>query len=551
MSRLPPPVAAALRCLALLLLLSLSASPISAQSGDSRVGSLLPRAPFFSATFLQNPAVANAATGYAWTATDLSDNSTSNTQLHAGVITLNGNSNSYVDLSLTSGAQSIGQALAPIGGPGFGTGASQGWCFEVVAKPLATTTWAKLVMIGDGSSSNDVILGWDGSDYGKWSFENWNGGLQTFTEVLRQPVVGQWYHVVICLAPVYNATGSTAANPLANWMIYVNGQLVNNSHYLVPSTTMTYIQGASYPNPVTRTQQYLGRSDWNDPYWVGVIDAFRVYDYLLNGSTIAAIAGVYGLNIPAAPMNTSVTLPSSAELNIWQTAGLTTAPIFNAPFAENPNTLPGLQNTPLAYIWQPNDPFDSAATQLLHKGVVTFSGTPTSYVDLSTTVGPNSCGLTLPMLGLPGSGSGATAGMSIEMVVKLGGYLSWSKIFGFSSGPGLDVLGATWDGNNYGAVEWQIYNNRYVTNATFETEQDFLATWAPLHQWFHIAWVASSPNTTSWTSTWTTYGQRTEDQRAHQDAVPAHAEQCHGQHAGSVPHAHHPLVQLLRGVGVG
>ena len=509
MSRLSSTAAAAVGSLAVLLvLLSLCFSPISAQ--DARVAALLPRAPFFTAHFLTNPAVANAATGYLWTPTDLSDNSTSNSLLHTGVITLSGASNSYVDLSQATGANSIGQTLPTVGGAGFGTGATAGWCFEIVAKPLATTTWAKLIMIGDGASSNDIILGWDGNDLGRWSFENWNGGIQSFTEVLRAPQVGQWYHVVICLQPVANATGATAANPLGNWMVYVNGALVNNSHYLVPSTTMTSVQGASYPVAVTRGQQYLGKSDWSDPYWVGVIDAFRVYDYVLNATTVSNIASVYGLNQPPVTMNASVALPASAELNIWQTAGLPTAPIFNAPFAENPNSLPGLQNTPLVYGWQSFDPFDNSSVQAQHKGIVTFSGSPTSYIDLGTTVGPTSCGLILPMLGLPGSGTGASAGMTVELVIKLGGYLSWSKIFGFSSGPGLDVLGATWDGNNYGAVEMQVYNNRYVTNATFETEMDFIQTWAPLHQWFHIAWVASNPNTNTWTATWTMYvnGQR-------------------------------------------
>ena len=343
------------------------------------------------------------------------------------MLTLNGNSNAYVDLSMTTGANSIGAALPPVGGAGSGSGATLGWTFEIVCKPTAYTSWAKLIMIGDGSASNDVVLGWDGNDYGKWSFENWNGGQSQFTEVLQRVNLSQWYHVVIALQTVPTAPGTTAANPLGNWMIYVNGQLVNDSHYLVPSTTMTYIQGASVPNPVTRTQQYLGKSDWNDPYWVGVIDAFRVYDYVLNATTVGQLAAAYGLNIPAPPAPQSVALPSSAELNLWQTNNLPYAPIFNAPFNENPNTLPGLTGTTFGYQWQANDPYDTTTVQAQHKGLINFVGTTTSYIDLTTTTGPNSCGLILPTIGLPNPNAAAPAGMTIEMVAKFGGYLAWSK----------------------------------------------------------------------------------------------------------------------------
>jgi len=126
------------------------------------------------------------------------------------------------------------------------------------------------------------------------------------------------------------------------------------------------------------------------------------------------------------------------------------APIFNAYFPTNPATIVGAT---LNYTWSQIDPTDSAATAATHQGVVSLSGAPNSYIDVGTATGANSCGQVLPMIGGPGSGTGATQGWSVDMVVKLTASGGWAKLIDFGDGPfatgssTINDLTITWDGN--------------------------------------------------------------------------------------------------------
>ena len=61
-----------------------------------------------------------------------------------------------------------------------------------------------------------------------------------------------------------------------NWIIYINGVNVWNA------------PGQGYPSAISRSKNYLGRSNWVvDPYFTGSIDDFRVYNKLLTPSDVS------------------------------------------------------------------------------------------------------------------------------------------------------------------------------------------------------------------------------------------------------------------------
>jgi hypothetical protein len=78
---------------------------------------------------------------------------------------------------------------------------------------------------------------------------------------------GEWAHVAVVLA------GSTGS-------LYLNGSLVgqNSAMTLNPSSLGT------------TTQNYIGKSQWPDPYLNAAVDDFRIYSFAMNAEEIAAHA---------------------------------------------------------------------------------------------------------------------------------------------------------------------------------------------------------------------------------------------------------------------
>ena len=63
------------------------------------------------------------------------------------------------------------------------------------------------------------------------------------------------------------------------WVVYING---------VSAWTST---GRYYPNAMTRTNNYIGKSNNPDPYYTGAIDEFRIYSTALGASAVYALYG--------------------------------------------------------------------------------------------------------------------------------------------------------------------------------------------------------------------------------------------------------------------
>ena len=513
----PLPRLLPLPLLLLLLHCFLCLVPVRAQSGDSQVLGIVPKYPVYSLNFSAAPnALIGTAPAWTWSLTDPMDSTTVATK-HQGVCILTGVSTSWVDLTTATGAQSAGYAIPQWGGPGNSYGGTQtaGWSIEIVMKYNvlpAAGTWAKTFELADGPASavstntnNNLALSWDnGGDAGDDS--GFKLDIEQYTAAAAQPLAyhgiiealvpqaNTWYHMVVTMAPV----GTAGA---ANWYVYVNGASLNYANALSPNATLAAIQGANMPLNVPRPISTLGKSAWSDPYAAVTIDAFRVYDYVLQPATVGALATAYGLNQPM-PVQTSYPFPSSAESTA--TNGLvSTPPIFNAPFATNPTSAVG---SSLAYTYLSVDLSDSAAAQRVHTGLIALNGSAGSYVSLASSTGANSAGVVLPILGLPGSGSGSTQGLSFEVVFKatvLPTSSFRSKVFDFGQGASTDNFGMGFENNANGwCLEMQ---NNWPIAYTY-ARWDIGSAWVPQpNTWYHMVWVMSQPNLTNYTSTWTFY----------------------------------------------
>src|SRR6201999_2651480 len=111
-----------------------------------------------------------------------------------------------------------------------------------------------------------------------------------------------------------------------------------------------------------------------------------------------------------------------------------------------------------------------------------------SFIDLHTNAGPNSVGMVLPIIGLPGSGTGATQGMSVEVVMKvpvLPTNTYRAKIFDWGQGASTDSFDLSFDNNG---VAFCMENQNNWPNADTYALADFYLSPAAA-TWYHIVWV--------------------------------------------------------------
>ena len=462
------------------------------------------KAPIFNAYFPTNPTalVGAQATGlnYTWLQSDPAD-SPSVAAYHQGLVYLSGAPNSYIDVGTATGANSVGVVLPLIGGPGSGTGASQGWSVDLVVKFVNSSGgWAKLIDFGDGSPStgtvNDLTITWDGNENNEngvmegLAVQQLNGPSTPYTfgvVPIVKPVLGQWYHIAL----VMQAVNVSAAS--ATWFVYLNGGLLPYSTALQTGASLTAFQGANLPLPVARPQSYIGKSDYGDPDLTAIFDAVRVYDYALSTSVVMQLASVYnlqtGVNLPSPSNNKQ--LPVTAETNYWQNAGISRAPVLNAVFPASPASVIGA--TP-AYTWLASDPTDAASVASLHQGVLQMNGGTNSFVDLTTPNGANSIGLVMGTFGGPGGSTGSAQGWTVEMVAKPLAATPYTQLLTIGNGGYLDVLFVGWDGaGQYLYVEQTSNVNINLPGVIDQTDVTINAS-VPLNQWMHLALVLQPTN---------------------------------------------------------
>ena len=118
----------------------------------------------------------------------------------------------------------------------------------------AKRNWQRIIDFGNGPANNNIILAWEGTT-GKMTFHIFNGSTAKFITTSEVFPDKQWVHV-------------TAVNDgKGNAYIYWNGELKASG------------TGQNVPLNVSRTNQYIGRSNWSqDALFKGQIDEVRIWN---------------------------------------------------------------------------------------------------------------------------------------------------------------------------------------------------------------------------------------------------------------------------------
>lgn len=172
---------------------------------------------------------------------------------------------------------------------------------EVWARLNTPAGWARLFDFGNNTTSYMFLTPTNGTSNGRLRFAittNSAGGEQQITGPTALSV-GVWQHVAVTL------NGNTG-------VLYLNGvpQATNNSITLRPASL-----GSTVNN-------YLGRSQWADPYLNGQLDEFRIYSVPLTAAEIAATDALGptqllstnrpALSLATAPTTLTLTWPLAA-----------------------------------------------------------------------------------------------------------------------------------------------------------------------------------------------------------------------------------------------
>ena len=161
----------------------------------------------------------------------------------------------------------------------------------------ATTTWTRIFDFGTGTTKYMFLSPKNGSTgYIRFAITtSGTSGEQQINGTAALPATG-WHHVAVTLA------GSTGT-------LYVDGVQVgqNTAMTLNPSSL-----GATGNN-------YIGKSQFGDPYLVGRVDDFRIYSRALSATEVASLMATSPASLLAAPATVTATAGTTQVALTWGT----------------------------------------------------------------------------------------------------------------------------------------------------------------------------------------------------------------------------------------
>ncbi|MEO5714444.1 MAG: LamG-like jellyroll fold domain-containing protein [Luteolibacter sp.] len=138
---------------------------------------------------------------------------------------------------------------------------------------------------GNGTTQNLYLSPNAGGNL-RFEIVNGGSGQQLNTTPLA---TGQWVHLAVTL-------GGSAAR------LYVNGALAATNNAV-----------SIHPGDFKPKFNYIGKSQWPDPFFSGMIDGFRTYNYALTAAEVAVLLD----EVPAVPIAVSATPRTSAVDLKW------------------------------------------------------------------------------------------------------------------------------------------------------------------------------------------------------------------------------------------
>ena len=207
----------------------------------------------------------------------------------------------WIDLSKATGPNSAGVTVPMLGGVSDSAAyaASPGWSFEITFKAGTRTSWAKMFCMGNGANVDNILIGWDGHFTTNLtiSFQSFDQyGNSQLLKVLTPTEFDTWYHIVVTVEPSGLQTS------------YVNGAMTN------------YLIDGYYPRAVTRSESYLGKSEWGaDSYFNMKLDTFRVYDTSLSPAQVELL---YAATLPDPYTPPASSSSSSSSTAVYENGAL-------------------------------------------------------------------------------------------------------------------------------------------------------------------------------------------------------------------------------------
>ena len=177
---------------------------------------------------------------------------------------MNGASISTTDRAGSASLQLVGSSSQYVQVPAFSTG-STGLTFAYWFRSNNNPTWSRIFDFANGAGSDNLIVYINSDALGISAYLG--GGADQYDTLVSNINDNVWRH----FAWTMTVTGS--------WAVYING-------VSVWTATEQY-----YPNTITRSSNYIGKSNWDDPYYTGAIDEFRIYSTALGASDVYALYG--------------------------------------------------------------------------------------------------------------------------------------------------------------------------------------------------------------------------------------------------------------------
>jgi hypothetical protein len=333
------------------------------------------------------------------------------------------------------------------------TPTTNGLTFSFWYRSNANPSWGRIFDFGNGANVDNILCSPNGDNLNKLGFRcnyksdpNTNNFYLTDISSYNDNV---WRHVVWTLT--YAAAGSATSV----WNIYINGiYKATNTHYY-PETA------------ITRTQCYLGKSNWADPYYNGYIDDFRIYNRVLSSSEIHNI------------YNSRLFINSVSNNQL----------IMYYPFETSDKS-----GTTLANNANPNN--------------IVFDAT--LYGGATVSIGDYKVGLSLSSLSLSDASSqyvqtanftSTTNGLTFSFWYKSNGSGTNVRVFDFGNGQeNNNILCVI---NAYGANQLALYCSNETSSTTPLVLSDI--TSYNDNVWRHITWTLTYASAGSQTSTWKVY----------------------------------------------
>jgi hypothetical protein len=133
--------------------------------------------------------------------------------------------------------------------------------------PAQNSTWSRVFDFGTGTTAN-MFLTLNAGTQLRFAITTGGGGSEQQINGTGTLPLNTWSHMAVTLS------GNTGT-------LYVNGQAVGTN----PNMTL-------HPSSLgNTTRNWIGRSQYPDPYLAATVDDFQIYDRGLSGADVAALAG--------------------------------------------------------------------------------------------------------------------------------------------------------------------------------------------------------------------------------------------------------------------